>query len=70
MTNPLYLAAAIALLAGWVPLVGVCLRANTIDGVVALQLAGTLTTLVLVCLAVGLHQSSFASVALISVLCA
>jgi multisubunit Na+/H+ antiporter MnhF subunit len=68
--NHLYLAAAIALLAGWVPLVVMCVRAHTIDGLVALQLAGTLTTLVLVCLAVGLHQSGFAPVALISALCA
>ena len=70
MTNPLYLAAAIALLAGWVPLVVVCVRAHTIEGLVALQLAATLTTLVLACLTVGLHQSSFAPVALISALCA
>jgi multisubunit Na+/H+ antiporter MnhF subunit len=68
VTHPLYVAAATALLAGWVPLVVVCVRSSVIDGLVAVELAGTLTTLVLVCLAVGLYQS-FASVALISALC-
>lgn len=70
MTQPLYLAAAVALLAGWVPLIVVCVRASVIDGLVAFELAGTLATLVLVCLAVGLHQPGFAPVALISALCA
>lgn len=70
MTHPVYLAAAIVLLTGWVPLVVVGVRASVIDGLVALELAGTLTALVLVCLAVGLQQSSFAPVALITALCA
>lgn len=64
------MAAAIVLLTGWMPLVVVCVRSSVIDGVVALELVGTLTALVLVCLAVGLHQSSFAPVALITALCA
>lgn len=70
MTNPMFLAAAIALLAGWVPLIVGCVRASVIDGLVVVELAGTLVTLVLVCLAVGLHQPGFAPVALISALCA
>lgn len=69
MNQPLYLIAAVALLAGWLPAVAVALRARAIDGMVAVQLAGTLTTLFLICLAVGLHQSAFASVALIAAVC-
>lgn len=69
MTHPLYLAAAAVLLAGWLPLVAVGVRARAIDGLVALQAAGTVTTLVLICLSVGLHQSSFAPVALIAAVC-
>ncbi len=70
MTRPLYLVAAVVPLAGWLPLVAVGIRARAIDGVVAVEAAGALTTLVLVCLAAGLHQSSFAPVALIAAVCA
>lgn len=69
MTQPLFLVAAIVLLAGWVPLIVVGIRARPIDGLVALELTGTLATLVLICLAVGLHGSAFAPVALISAFC-
>ncbi|MFB4305031.1 monovalent cation/H+ antiporter complex subunit F [Actinomadura sp. GTD37] len=69
MTRPLFLMAAVALLAGWLPLLVVGIRARTLDGVAALQAAGTQTTLVLVCLSTGLRQSSFASLALITAVC-
>lgn len=69
MNRPLYLAAALVLLAGWVPLAAVCVRARAIDGLVALEVAGALATVVLVCLAVGLRQSSFSGLALISAVC-
>lgn len=69
MNRPLYLLAAVMLLVGWVPLAATTIRARAIDGLVALEAAGTLTTLVLVCLAVGLHQSSFAPLALITAVC-
>ncbi|MFA1540133.1 monovalent cation/H+ antiporter complex subunit F [Actinomadura monticuli] len=69
MTHPLFLVAAVALLAGWLPLLAVAVRARTLDGVAALQTAGTQTTLVLACLATGLRQSSFGSVALITAVC-
>lgn len=69
MTRPLFLAAAAVLLAGWLPLLVVGFRARAIDGVAALQAAGTQATLVLVCLCVGLRQSSFASLALITAIC-
>jgi multisubunit Na+/H+ antiporter MnhF subunit len=49
--------AATALLAGFVPLGWVALRSRPIDGVVALELAGTVLVLVLLCLAEGFHRS-------------
>ncbi|MEU5988180.1 monovalent cation/H+ antiporter complex subunit F [Spirillospora sp. NPDC047418] len=69
MTRPLFLAAAVVLLTGWLPLLAVGIRAQAIDGVAALQAVGTQATLVLVCLCVGLQQSSFASLALITAVC-
>lgn len=69
MTHPAYLVAAAVLLAGALPLGVVCVRAQAIDGIVALQGAGTVATLVLICLSVGLHQSSFAPLALITAVC-
>src|SRR5262249_11830522 len=55
--------AALALLAGFVPLAWVALREREIDGVIALELAGTLTTLVLLCLAEVYHRGIYMSVA-------
>jgi multicomponent Na+:H+ antiporter subunit F len=49
--------AATALLLGFLPLGWVAVRRRPIDGVVALELAGTVTVLVLLCLAEGLHRS-------------
>jgi multisubunit Na+/H+ antiporter MnhF subunit len=49
--------AATALLLGFVPLGWIGARLRPIDGLVALQLAGTLTLLVLLCLAEGFHRS-------------
>ena len=49
--------AALALLAGWLPLGWVVLRRRPIDGAVALELAGTVGVLVLLCLAEGFHRS-------------
>jgi multisubunit Na+/H+ antiporter MnhF subunit len=54
--------AALALLAGFVPLTVVCLREREIDGVVALQLCGAQTTLILLCLSEGFHRSSYFTV--------
>lgn len=58
-----FLTAAVALLAGFLPLGWVCMREPEIDGVVALEVAGTLTTLILICLAEGFHRSVYAGVA-------
>jgi multisubunit Na+/H+ antiporter MnhF subunit len=49
--------AATALLFGFLPLLWVALRREAIDGVVALQLAGTLVVLILLCFAEGFHRS-------------
>ncbi|MFE9103321.1 monovalent cation/H+ antiporter complex subunit F [Actinomadura geliboluensis] len=68
-TRPLFLLAAAVLLAGWLPLLVVGLRAKAIDGVAALQTVGAQATLVLICLTTGLQQSSFSSLALITAVC-
>jgi multisubunit Na+/H+ antiporter MnhF subunit len=70
VNRPLYLLAAVVLLVCWLPAMAVGLRGRPVDGVVAVQVAGALTTSVLVCMAVGLHQSSFASVALVAAVAA
>ena len=56
--------AAAALLLGLIPCGVVILRRGTADGVAALQLAGTITTLVLLLLAVGTARPSSADLAL------
>ena len=57
--------AALALVTGFVPLLWVCLREREIDGVVALELAGAVTTLVLLCLAEGYHRGVYMGVAVV-----
>jgi len=57
--------AALALLTGFVPLLWVCLREREIDGVAALELAGSLATLVLVCLAEAYHRGIYVGVAVV-----
>jgi multisubunit Na+/H+ antiporter MnhF subunit len=57
--------AALALVTGFVPLLWVCLREREIDGVVALELAGSVATLVLVCLAEGYHRGIYMAVAVV-----
>jgi multisubunit Na+/H+ antiporter MnhF subunit len=58
--------AATALLVGYLPLAAVALRSRPIDGVVALQLGGTLGVLVLLCLAEGLHRSFMYSLPIVA----
>ncbi|HET6635684.1 MAG TPA: monovalent cation/H+ antiporter complex subunit F [Streptomyces sp.] len=60
-----YLYAAIALTAGFLPLVAVCMRARPIDGLVALELGGAMATVTVVCLAVGFQSTSTTGLALI-----
>lgn len=51
--------AALALLLGFVPIGFVCLRRHELDGVVGLELAGAVATLVFLCLGEGFHRSSY-----------
>jgi multisubunit Na+/H+ antiporter MnhF subunit len=57
--------AGFALLLGFVPLLYVCIREREIDGVVALQLAGALATLVFMCLGEGFHRGAYFDVPVI-----
>jgi multisubunit Na+/H+ antiporter MnhF subunit len=61
-----FLIAAVALLIGLVPLAVVTLRERPVDGLVALGLGSTVTTLALVCFAVGTQSSADTGVALIT----
>jgi multisubunit Na+/H+ antiporter MnhF subunit len=54
------------LLAGFVPLGWVAVRRRAIDGLVALQLAGTATVLILLCLSAGFHRSFEYSLAVVA----
>jgi multisubunit Na+/H+ antiporter MnhF subunit len=58
--------AATALVAGLVPLLGVAARRRPIDGLIALELAGTLTMLSLLCFAEGFHRSFNYAVAIVA----
>jgi multisubunit Na+/H+ antiporter MnhF subunit len=60
-----WLVAATVLLAGLVPCGWVLLRAGLLDALVALELATTLVTVVLVLLAEGFHRSSYFVVPLV-----
>jgi multicomponent Na+:H+ antiporter subunit F len=62
--------AALALLPGLIPCGIMFWRARVIDAVVALELAGVLTSLELTLLAEGLHRSPFAYFALVLALLA
>lgn len=66
MNRVLFLVAAATLLASLVPVGIATVRSPAIEGAAALALGGTVTALVLACLAVGLDQSSFAPLALIA----
>jgi multisubunit Na+/H+ antiporter MnhF subunit len=57
--------AATALLLGFVPLGWVALRERPIDAVAALELAGALTTMILLCLGEGLHRSAYFGVPIV-----
>jgi multisubunit Na+/H+ antiporter MnhF subunit len=60
-----YLYAAIALTAGFLPLVAVCVRARPVDGLVALELGGAMATTAVVCIAGGVQSSATGGLALI-----
>ena len=54
-----WLIGATVLACGLLPCLYVCLRGPFLDAIVGLQLAGTITTLVLLLLAQGFHRSSY-----------
>ncbi len=58
--------AATVLLAGLAPLLWCAATRRAIDGLVALELAGTLTVLVLLCFAEGFHRSFEFGVAVVA----
>lgn len=58
--------AATALLLGLVPLGAIAMRRRPVDGLVALQLAGSLLVLVLLCLAEGFHRSVYYDVPVVA----
>ena len=55
---------ATALLVGLMPCGWLAVRASRVDALAALQLGGTVTTLVLVLFAEGFHRSSYMGLAL------
>ncbi len=60
--------AATALLVGLIPLGYVAVRRRPIDGLVALETAGAVTVLALLCLAEGFHRSTYFDVAVVAAL--
>jgi multisubunit Na+/H+ antiporter MnhF subunit len=60
--------AATALLCGYLPLGWVVARRRPIDGLLALELTGTIGVLVLICFAEGFHRSFFETVAIMAAL--
>ena len=57
--------ASLGLVLGFVPLGALILLAREIDGLVALELCGTLTTLALLCLGEAFHRSAYFDVPVI-----
>lgn len=64
--NPVFTAGAIVLVLALLPLALLAMRGRPEDGLVALELAGALTTVAIVCLAVGLNSTSFTGLAVIT----
>jgi multicomponent Na+:H+ antiporter subunit F len=65
--NP-FLVAAIVLLVGLGPCLWVIVRAEIVGALGGLELASTITTLILLCLAQAFHHDSFMDLALVSAL--
>jgi multisubunit Na+/H+ antiporter MnhF subunit len=57
--------AAVVLVAAIVPCLGICALAGASDALVALELAGTLTTTALMALCEGFHRQPFIDLALV-----
>ena len=63
--NEWILAAVVLIIGGIVPCLVVCVTASAMEGLVALELAGVLATLVLLLLAEGFHRQPFVDLALV-----
>jgi multicomponent Na+:H+ antiporter subunit F len=63
-----WLIAGAVLLAAAAPLLWVCLKRSIFEALVALELAGTITTLVLLVIAEGTHRQPFFDLAIVSAL--
>jgi multicomponent Na+:H+ antiporter subunit F len=63
-----WLIAGTVMLAGVIPLLWVCARRSIFEALVALELAGTVTTLVLLVIAQGTHRQPFFDLAVVSAL--
>lgn len=64
--NPVFVAGAVALLLALLPLAFVAMRASPVDGLVALEIGGAVTTLAVVCLGVGLDSTATTGLAVIT----
>jgi multicomponent Na+:H+ antiporter subunit F len=63
-----WLVAGTVMLAAVIPLLWVCVRRSIFEALVALELAGTITTLVLLIIAQGTHRQPFFDLAVVSAL--
>ena len=61
-----WLIAATALMLALLPCLWVCVRHSVLSALVALELASTITTLVLLLIAQGIHREPFIDLALVS----
>jgi multicomponent Na+:H+ antiporter subunit F len=64
-----FLIAAFVLIAATAPLGWVCVRSAAVDGLVALQVAGTNAALAMLMVAEGMHRQPFADLAIVLALC-
>jgi len=60
-----WLVAATVLVVALAPCLALCMAGQPVDGLVALEIAGILTTAILVLLAEGLHRQSFVDLAVV-----
>lgn len=60
-----WLVAATALIVGLAPCLALCMAGKPVDGLVALELAGVITTVALLLIAEGFHRQSFVDLAIV-----
>lgn len=64
--SSVFVACAVALFLALLPLAYVAMRGSPEEGLVALELAGAVTTLAVVCLAVGLESTAVTGLAVVT----